>query len=169
MEFFHIVAYNNLKQIGMNDKNIDKNIDKNRLDSQKMQEKLKGDNFPNSREDFLDDDIREFFAELIERKGLRRSDVIYKANIARSYGYQIMEGRRLGKRDYYLTIALAMSLDLKTTQRMLAVTKCGGLHPLIKRDAAVIFAINHGYSPEKTYDFMCDLELPPLDTGLEDN
>ena len=143
--------------------------DKDPLNSQEMQEKLKGEKFPNNRDGFLDEDIRDFFAELIERKGRRRSDVIQKANIARTYGYQIMEGRRLGKRDYYLTIALAMSLDLKTTQRMLAVTRCGGLHPLIKRDAAVIFAINHGYSPEKTYDFMCDLELPPLDTGLEDN
>ena len=43
-----------------------------------------------------------------------------------------------------------------------------GLHPLIKRDAAIIFAINHGYSLEKTYDLMCELGLPPLDTGLED-
>jgi len=51
---------------------------------------------------------------------------------------------------------------------MLAVTRSGGLHPLIKRDAAVIFAINHGYSVERTYDFMYELELPPLDTGLED-
>ena len=39
--------------------------------------------------------------------------------------------------------------DLKTTQRMLSVTQCGALHPLIKRDAAVIFAINHGYDSAK--------------------
>ena len=138
------------------------------LNSQLMQDKLKGDAFPDNWDDFLDGDIRNFFDELIEHKGHRRSDIIRKANISRSYGYQIMEGRRLGKRDYYLSIALAMSLDLKTTQRMLAVTKSGGLHPLIKRDAAVIFAINHGYSNDKAYDFMCELELLPLDTGLEE-
>ena len=78
-----------------------------------------------------------------------------------------MEGRRRGKRDYYLLIALAMSLDLKTTQRMLSVTQCGALHPLIKRDAAVIFAINHGYDSIKTYEFMCSLGLPPLEDGAE--
>jgi len=138
------------------------------LNTQEMQHRLKGDLFPDNWDGFLDDDIRVFFDELCERTGLRRSDVIRKSNIARSYGYQIMEGRRLGKRDYYLSIALAMSLDLQTTQRMLAVTKCGGLHPLIKRDAAVIFAINHKYDIDKAYDFMCELELPPLDTGLED-
>ena len=138
------------------------------LNTQLMEEKLKGDAFPDSWDEFLDDSIRAFFDELIEHTGKRRSDVIRKANISRSYGYQILEGRRLGKRDYYLSIALAMSLDLKTTQRMLAITQSGGLHPLLKRDAAVIFAINHGYDPEKTYDFMCELELPPLDTGLEE-
>lgn len=137
------------------------------LNSKDMEEKLKGDSFPANWNDFLDDDIRRFFDELLERTGQRKSDVIRKSNISRTYGYQIMEGRRLGKRDYYLCIALALSLDLKTTQRMLAVTHSGSLHPLIKRDAAVMFAINHGYSLEKTYDFMCELELPPLDNGLE--
>ena len=142
--------------------------DKQPLNSQSMQDKLKGDSFPMNWDEFLDDDIRVFFDELIELRGHRRSDVIRNANIARSYGYQILEGRRLGKRDYYLSIALAMSLDLKTTQRMLAVTRSGSLHPLIKRDAAIIFAINHGYSLDKAYDFMCELEIPPLDTGTEE-
>ena len=99
---------------------------------------------------------------------MKKSDVIRKTNLSRTYGYQIMDGRRLGKRDYYLGIALAMSLDLSTTQRMLAVTRSGALHPLIKRDAAVIFAINHEYGCDKAFEFMCELELPPLDTGLEE-
>ena len=78
-----------------------------------------------------------------------------------------MEGRRRGSRDYYICLAIAMSLDLGTTQRMLAVTKSGGLHPLIKRDAAIIFAINHGYDIEQTYDFMISVDVPPLETGLD--
>ena len=141
-------------------------IEKPRLNTERMRETLKGDAFPENGAEFLDDDIRAFFDGLIERSGYRRSEIIRKANIAGSYGYQIMEGRRLGKRDYYLSVALALSLDLQTTQRMLAVTRSGALHPLIKRDAAVMFAINHGYDAEKTYDFMVELELPPLDTGL---
>lgn len=103
-----------------------------------MQALLKGQTFPRGRHDFLDDDIRTFFDELLSRVGLRKSEVIRKANLSRTYGYQIMSGRRLGKRDYYLLIALAMSLDLSTTQRMLGVAGCGALHPLIRRDAAVI-------------------------------
>ena len=95
------------------------------------------------------------------------SEIIQKANIPRTYGYQLMEGRRKGKRDYYILIALAMGLDVTTTQRMLAVTRCSSLHSLIKRDAAIIFALNHHYDPEKTYDFMYTLGLDPLDDGTE--
>lgn len=135
------------------------------LDTKLMQEKLKGDSFPDNWNGFLDDDIRAFFDELLNQTGQKKSEIIRKANLSRTYGYQIMEGRRLGKRDYYLLISIAMSLDLKTTQRMLAVTHCGALHPLIKRDAAIIFAINHGYNNEETYEFMSTLKLAPLDDG----
>ena len=137
------------------------------LDTTSMQEKLKGDSFPQDWGDFLDDDIRKFFDILLNETGQKKSEIIRRANLSRTYGYQLMEGRKRGKRDYYLLIALAMSLDLKTTQRMLSVTQCGALHPLIKRDAAVIFAINHGYDCIMTFDFMCSLGLPPLDDGTD--
>lgn len=140
---------------------------KKSLDTVSMQNKLKGDAFPQDWEEFLDEDIRIFFDKLLEETGQKKGEVIRKANLSRTYGYQLMEGRRRGKRDYYLLIALAMSLDLKTTQRMLSVAQCGPLHPLIKRDAAVIFAINHGYDIIQTYTFMSSLGLRPLDDGTE--
>lgn len=140
---------------------------KKTLDTKLMQERLKGDTFPQNWDEFLDDNIRVFFDKLLNETGQKKSEIIRNANLSRVYGYQLMEGRRRGKRDYYLLIAFAMSLDLKTTQRMLAVAQHGALHPLIKRDAAIIFAINHGYDNIKTYDFMYSLGLPPLDDGAE--
>lgn len=137
------------------------------LDTRHMQERLKGDRFPQNGEEFLDDDVRSFFDTLLDETGQRKSEIIRKANLPRAYGYQLMDGRRRGKRDYYLLIALAMSLDLTMTQRMLSVTQCGALHPLIKRDAAVIFAINHRYDTFKAFELMCSLGLPPLDDGAD--
>lgn len=147
--------------------NTKDDLNKKSLNTRHMHEKLKGDSFPQDWDEFLDDDIRNFFDTLLEETGQKKSEVIRKANLSRTYGYQLMEGRRRGKRDYYLLIALAMSLDLKTTQRMLSVTQCGALHPLIKRDAAVIFAINHGYDSYQAYEFMSSLNLLPLDDGAE--
>lgn len=140
---------------------------KKSFDTRLMQERLKGDTFPKDWDEFLDDNIRLFFDELLNKSGKKKSEIIRKANLSRVYGYQLMEGRRKGKRDYYLLIALAMSLDLKTTQRMLAIVQYGALHPLIKRDAAIIFAINHNYDIIKAYEFMCSLGLLPLDDGTE--
>lgn len=137
------------------------------LDTRHMQERLKGDRFPQDGEEFLDDDVRSFFDTLLDETGQRKSEIIRKANLPRAYGYQLMDGRRRGKRDYYFLIALAMSLDLTMTQRMLSVTQCGALHPLIKRDAAVIFAINHRYDTFKAFELMCSLGLPPLDDGAD--
>ena len=137
------------------------------LNTKKMTETLKGDTFPQDWDNFLDEDIRAFFDELLFSTGQKKSEIILKANIPRTYGYQLMEGRRRGKRDYYILIALAMGLDLTATQRMLAVTQCGGLHPLIKRDAAIVFAINHHYDPIRTYEFMCSVDVDPLDDGTE--
>ena len=141
------------------------------LDTQAMMSRLKGNTFPSFSEEnnpgFLDPDIRDFFDELFLKIGLSRSAVIRDANISRTYGYQIMDGTRIGKRDYYLALAFAMHLDLTTTQRMLAVTSSGALHALIKRDAAIIFAINHGYDILQLYEFFVQLDLQPLDTGIE--
>lgn len=140
------------------------------LDTQMMMSRLKGDSFPafpsEGASGFLDPDIRDFFDELFLKTGLSRSAVIRDANISRTYGYQIMDGTRIGKRDYYLSLAIAMRLDLTTTQRMLAVTSNGALHALIKRDAAIIFAINHGYDNIRLYEFFKELGLAPLDTGI---
>jgi len=141
----------------------------NQPDTEMMQNRLKGESFPSDEEwvtSFIDSDVRDFFDELFLRLGLRRADIIRKAHIDRSYGYQLLDGSRIGKNDYYLSIAIAMGLDLSTTNRLLALTKSGGLHSLIKRDAAVIFAINHGYDNDRLYHFMLELGLEPLDTGM---
>ncbi|MCL1838920.1 MAG: hypothetical protein FWG47_06375 [Propionibacteriaceae bacterium] len=138
-------------------------------DSQEMMNLLKQETFPaelGAGSGFLSDSVRDFFdVEFRERK-LARADVIRDAGISRTYGYQILDGTRLGGRDYYLSIAIAMKLDLRTTQRMLAITGSGGLHPLLKRDAAIIFAINHDYDNAKLWSFMHELKLEPLDTNV---
>jgi hypothetical protein len=104
-----------------------------------------------------------FFERLFTKTGLRKSSVIRQANISRSYGYQIIDGSRIAKRDYYIAIAIAMNLDLATTQWLLAITETGVLYRPLKRDAAIIFAIQHGYDHWELYELLRALKLPPLD------
>lgn len=137
-------------------------------DSQEMMSRLAQATFPTedwSTEGFLGEGVGEFFDGLFRERKLVRAAVIRDAGISRTYGYQILDGTRVGGRDYYLAVAVAMKLDLRLTQRMLAVTGSGGLHPLIKRDAAVIFAINHGYDNARLWALMTQVGVEPLDTN----
>lgn len=139
------------------------------LDSTVMNQILKGDTFPDAGSGaFLDNSIKIFFDELLSKTGQSKSEIIRDANIPRTYGYQILNGTRTTHKDYYLRIAIAMKLDLRTTQRLLAVTQIGGLHSLIKRDAAIMFALNHGYDNAQTYDFMLNLGVPVLEQGEDE-
>lgn len=111
----------------------------------------------------MDNSIKTFFDELLSQTGLTKSAIIQEANLARVYGYQILNGSRMTRRDNYLRIAIAMKLDLPTTQRLLAVVQANRLHPQVKRDAAIMFAIHHNYDNLETYDFMLSHDFEPLE------
>ena len=114
-----------------------------------------------------DSRIQDFFDALFKDRGYKPSDIIRKAEMSRVVGYQIIDGKRVGRRDHYLSIAIAMKLDLLTTQRLLTVVERGTLNPNIKRDAAIIQAIEQGYDNDKLFDFLLSLDLEPLYTGCD--
>ena len=80
--------------------------------------------------------------ELLEGAGLTAPEWMAAADVSKSYGYQILRGERVPGRDLLLRTALSLGLSLKETQRLLAVGGCGALYPRVRRDAAVIFALN---------------------------
>jgi hypothetical protein len=84
-----------------------------------------------------------------------------------AYGRQIMEGTRPGRRDDYLALAFVMRLEPATVQQMLAAAVRRALHPMIKRDAALIFALTHGYGLAALRRFMTSLGVRPLETGAD--
>lgn len=79
---------------------------------------------------------------LMDGKGVTAMDWISAAGISKSYGYQILRGERIPGRDLLLRTALLLELSLEESQRLLAIGSCGALYPRIRRDAAVIFALN---------------------------
>lgn len=84
----------------------------------------------------------QFLREILESKSMSASEWIAGAAISKSYGYQMLRGERIPGRDILLRTALVLRLSLKETQRLLAVAGCGALYPKVRRDAAVIFALN---------------------------
>lgn len=77
--------------------------------------------------------LAQLLEELLQRKDLKKSQVIKNAEIAEVYGYQIFSGIRVPERKKLLSLAVGMGLNIDETQQLL---KCAGYaqlyvkHPL---------------------------------------
>ena len=103
--------------------------------------------------------------ELLETAGLTAPEWMTAADVSKSYGYQILRGERVPGRDILLRTALALGLSLKETQRLLAVGGCGELYPRVRRDAAVIFALNQKMSLLQAEELLSSLPERSLYAG----
>ena len=103
--------------------------------------------------------------ELLEKAGLSAPEWMAAADVSKSYGYQILRGERVPGRDILLRTALALGLSLKETQRLLAVGGCGALYPRVRRDAAVIFALNQKMSLLQAEELLSSLPERSLYAG----
>ncbi len=85
----------------------------------------------------------DYLTLLLSDHKMTKQQVIEQANLERSSGYQIFSGIRHPRRDTLLRIAIAMRLTLSETQRLLKVAQRGELYPKNRRDAAMIYCIEH--------------------------
>lgn len=103
--------------------------------------------------------------DLLEQAGISAPEWMAASNISKSYGYQILRGERTPGRDILLRTALALRLSLKETQRLLAVGGCGALYPRVRRDAAMIFALNQNMTLLETEELLASLPERSLYAG----
>lgn len=109
-----------------------------------------------SIEGFLDDNVTnevtlsEYLQELLDKKGLKRAEVIRDANLNGTFGYQIFTGARGAGRDTVLQLAFAMGLTLRETNRLLQAAGVNGLYCKNRRDGIIIFCIEHSCSLQET-------------------
>lgn len=91
---------------------------------------------------------------LLEEKGLKKSDIIQNSQLDRTYAYQIFNGTRIGGRDKMLAIGIAMQLSLKEMNRLVTINGNNSLYPKNRRDAIIIYCINHQYSLYQTNELL---------------
>ncbi|MGI6019736.1 MAG: hypothetical protein ACOX8M_13285 [Marvinbryantia sp.] len=95
--------------------------------------------------------------EILVKAKISAPEWIAAADISKSYGYQVLRGERTPGRNILLRTALIVQLSLKETQRLLAVGGCGALYPKVRRDAAVIFALNQKMTLSETEELISSL------------
>lgn len=109
-----------------------------------------------SIEGFLDDNatnevtLSEYLQELLDKKGLKRAEVIRKANLNATFGYQVFTGARGAGRDTILQLVFAMELTLREANRLLQAAGANGLYCKNRRDGIIIFCIEHSYLLQET-------------------
>lgn len=93
--------------------------------------------------------LSEYLQQLLEKKHLERARVVRMADLNETFGYQIFTGARNPSRNKVLQIAFAMALTLRETNRALSAAGANTLNCKNRRDAIIIFCIDHGCSLQK--------------------
>lgn len=93
---------------------------------------------------------------LLEKNGLKKSDVIAASGITVTYGYDLFSGYKNKKpsRNIILALSLAMQLDISQTQRLLKISGNGALYPRIPRDSVIMYAIQNALTRSETDDLL---------------
>ena len=94
--------------------------------------------------------LAEYLQRLLDEKSLERVDVVRKAGLNSTFGYQIFTGTRHPSRNKLLQIAFAMGLNLKETNRLLQAGDANELYCKNRRDAVIIFCIQHAQTLQQT-------------------
>lgn len=102
-----------------------------------------------------------YLYSIMEKRQLTPKDIIGSSGIERSYFYHILSGQKMPGRNIILRICLCMSATLAETNQLLRLSHQGQLYPKVRRDAAIIFAIEKKYTMQQTNDFLIrEHELP---------
>ncbi len=97
--------------------------------------------YQENKEYMITDSLSNLLAQLLEKKGLKKSEVIRSAELSEVYAYQIFSGLRVPERKKLLCLAVAMKLDIDEAQTLL---KCAGYSPLYVKlpfDSLVLYGL----------------------------
>ncbi|MCL2627109.1 MAG: hypothetical protein FWD44_00215 [Oscillospiraceae bacterium] len=106
--------------------------------------------------------FNEYINSLCEEKEVTAKEIIKKADIERTYGHQLFNGTRAPSRDKVLQLAIGFELNYEQAQKLLLVARKSALHPKVKRDAAIIYAIEKKLDIVSVQAMLFDLGVPIL-------
>lgn len=99
-------------------------------------------------------DIHILINKYIVEKNVLHKDIIRALNVERSYGYQLLNGKRTPTRNQIVRIALILKLNFDQVQRLLKTAKKDVLYPRNMTDAKIIYALEHDMDYESACEFI---------------
>lgn len=118
--------------------------------------------YSENKEYMVSADLAQLLTELLERKGLKKSQVIKNAEFSEVYGYQIFSGLRVPVRKKLLCLSVSMGLNIEEVQQLL---KCAGYAPLYVKnpfDSVVLYGLCKELSVVEINELLYKYELETL-------
>lgn len=101
--------------------------------------------------------LSEYLQAMLAEKGLIQSKVINASGVQYTYGYQLFTGSRANPdRNVLLQILFAMGCTLQEANRALQAAGKNELYCKNRRDAIIIFCLDHGYTLQEVDQALFD-------------
>lgn len=107
--------------------------------------------------------MEEYILEVCKSKGYNKSDIIKNASIHRTYGYQILSGKKSPSRNKLIQISIGNKFTLDQANRTLTLAKLGILYAKDQRDSIIIYALNNNLDIMETNFILNEHALKLLD------
>ncbi len=114
-----------------------------------------------NQDEFLDIALHVYLKRLLADSGLSVSQVASRSYKG-EYIYQVFRGIKNPSRDVVVSIALAMKLNLKETDKLLRIAHMPRLDARNRRDSIIIYALDQGLEVPDTNDVLYEFEEPCL-------
>lgn len=102
--------------------------------------------------------LKEHLAALLKEKRMNKTQVIRGGALNENYAYQIFSGLRYPSRDKLIQLAVGFGLDIEETARLLKIADVGALYPRNRRDAIIIYCIEHRMTIMQINDLLYELK-----------
>lgn len=124
------------------------------IDTQDLERKLREDNFFDESAvlENRSPDIHILINKYIAEKELSHAHIIRKLDVERSYGYQLLNGKRVPTRIQLIRLGLLFGLTLEEMQKLLKAAGKNILYARDMTDAKIIYSIEH----DLDYDTACE-------------
>lgn len=114
----------------------------------------------------IDRSLTDYLCELLDEKGLKRAAVIRASGLNPTVVYDIFAGKSKPGRDHAIMLCFGLGCDLVEAQRLLRLAGVSELWCKVRRDAILIWCIEHGFSRAEADDELYRLgEKTLLSTG----
>ena len=116
----------------------------------------------NHKDDLEPVSLSVYLHSLCKEQDVLPAQIIRKANLETSYGYQIFKGTRNPSRDTVLRLTFGFQAKLPQAQELLRRAGMSQLYPRVKRDAVIIYCLLHKMDFLDAQSVLQELELPMI-------